>query len=145
MAKPEITGFGHIDLTVTNLEDSTRWWEEVMGFEVVHTTEREGFTVWAMLPGGLLGATSVNLVSHHERSMTKFDERTTGLDHLAFRVRDRAALQQWAEHFDALGVAHSGIQEEIGGPLIVLRDPDNIQLELAVFDPDLIGELVVNR
>jgi glyoxylase I family protein len=35
---------------------------------------------------------------------------------------------------DALDVPHSGVQEERGGPLIVLRDPDNIQLELWAFD-----------
>jgi hypothetical protein len=34
---------------------------------------------------------------------------------------------------DALGVTHSGVQDvqgDRGGPLIVLRDPDNIQIEL---------------
>jgi hypothetical protein len=30
--------------------------------------------------------------------------------------------------------SRSGVQEERGGPLIVLRDPDNIQLELWAFD-----------
>ena len=40
----------------------------------------------------------------------------------------------WAQHLDELGITHSGVQEERGGPLIVLRDPDNIQLELWAFD-----------
>jgi hypothetical protein len=33
---------------------------------------------------------------------------------------------------DSLGVTHSGVQDiqDRGGPLIVLRDPDNIQVEL---------------
>jgi hypothetical protein len=42
-------------------------------------------------------------------------------------------LEAWAAHLDALGVQHTGIQDaegNTGGPLIVLRDPDNIQLEL---------------
>jgi hypothetical protein len=29
------------------------------------------------------------------------------------------------------------VQEENGGPLIVFRDPDNIQLELFAFEPAL--------
>ena len=37
-----------------------------------------------------------------------------------------------------MGVEHSGIQEENGGPLIVFRDPDNIQLELWAFSWDLV-------
>jgi glyoxylase I family protein len=38
-----------------------------------------------------------------------------------------------AERLDSLGVMHSGVQNiqgNRGGPLIVLRDPDNIQVEL---------------
>jgi hypothetical protein len=46
-----------------------------------------------------------------------------GLDHFALRVPDRAAPDAWAEHLERVGVEHSGIQEENGGPLIVFRDP----------------------
>jgi glyoxylase I family protein len=56
---------------------------------------------------------------------------------LALRVPDRDALNAWAKHLDDLGIAHSGVQEENGGPLIVFRDPDNIQLEVWAFDSDL--------
>jgi hypothetical protein len=43
-------------------------------------------------------------------------------------------LEEWVGHLDALGVKHSAIQEELGGPLVVFRDPDNIQLELHAVD-----------
>jgi hypothetical protein len=33
---------------------------------------------------------------------------------------------------------HSGIKEEVGGPLITLSDPDNVQVELWVFDPTMV-------
>jgi hypothetical protein len=52
---------------------------------------------------------------------------------VAFRVSDLAALETWANHLDSLGATHSGVQDiqgNRGGPLIVLRDPDNIQVEL---------------
>ena len=48
-------------------------------------------------------------------------------------MSDLAALEAWAKRLDALGVTHSGVQDvqgDRGGPLIVLRDPDNIQIEL---------------
>jgi hypothetical protein len=55
----------------------------------------------------------------------------------ACRVRlvagTRAALEAWEERLDALGVTHSGVQDlhgQRGGPFIVLRDPDNIQIDL---------------
>jgi glyoxylase I family protein len=135
MATPRIEGFGHIDLTVTDGECSARWWADVLGFRLVLEVERPGFRVWSMLhPSGV----SVNLVTHEDPAAELFDERAVGLDHLAFNVRDRATLEQWARHFDQLGVAHSEIKDENGGPLMTLRDPDNIQLELHALDLDLV-------
>ena len=113
---PAINGFGHIDFTVTDVERSARWWEEVMGFQLVAQEERSGFTVWNVFHPSFLAI---------------------GLD--------RAALDAWAKHFDDLGVEHSGVREENGGPLITFRDPDNIQLELWAFDPDLVKLSPVER
>ena len=135
MARPEITGFGHIDLTVTDPERSVRWWEQVMGFRLVDHYERPGRKGWAMWHRT---GVPVGLMIHDERVSDEFNERAVGLDHLAFRVSDRAALEEWAQHLDQLGVSHSGIQEERGGPLIVFRDPDNIQLEVWAFDPSMV-------
>ena len=135
MSTPAIDGFGHIDLTVTDGERSVRWWEEVLGFKQIGTFEKPGFKGWNMLhPSHLV----VSVMTHDDRRTDRFDERTVGLDHLAFRVSDRATLDEWAKHLDGLGVSHSGVQEERGGPLIVFRDPDNIQLELWVLDPQLV-------
>jgi catechol 2,3-dioxygenase-like lactoylglutathione lyase family enzyme len=139
---PAIKGFGHIDLTVTDVERSVRWWEEVMGFELVAQSDRTDFKLWNVIhPSGL----AIGLMSHTNPITDRFDERAVGLDHIALRVPDRTALEAWAKHLDDLGIAHSGVQEENGGPLIVFRDPDNIQLELWAFDPDLVVRSPVVR
>ena len=135
MRAPRIEGFWHIDLTVSDGERSASWWSEVLGFKVVLKVERPGFRVWSMLhPSGL----SVGLMMHDDAPAGTFDERSTGLDHLAFNVRDRATLESWVTHFDSLGVAHSEIKDENGGPLLTVRDPDNIQLELHALDLSLV-------
>jgi glyoxylase I family protein len=136
---PPISGFGHIDLTVTDVERSREWWERVMGFSLVNVVDKPEYTIRTMLhPCGV----AVTLMGHSRLATDRFDERAVGLDHFALRVPERASLEAWAEHLDALGIEHSGIQDEIGGPLIVLRDPDNIQLEVWAFDPD---QVTVNR
>jgi glyoxylase I family protein len=99
---PAMNGFGHIDLTVTDGERSAHWWQTVLGFQLVATTER---------PDSYF---TVGLVMHNERVTDRFDERAVGLDHLAMRVSDRAALETWAIHLDGLGIEHSGVQEESG-------------------------------
>ena len=132
---PAINGFGHIDLTVTDGERSVRWWEQVMGFKRVAHRETPGLKVWNVYHPSFL---PIGFVEHSNRVSDRFDERAVGLDHLALRVPDRAALETWAKHLDDLGIAHSGVHDENGGPLIVFRDPDNIQLELWAYDPDLV-------
>jgi glyoxylase I family protein len=131
---PAINGFGHIDLTVTDVERSARWWERVMGFKLVNREERPGFKVWNVYHPSFL---AIGLVAHANPATDRFDERAVGLDHLALRVPDRTALDAWVKHLDDLGIAHSDVHDERGGPLIVLRDPDNIQLELWAFEPNL--------
>jgi catechol 2,3-dioxygenase-like lactoylglutathione lyase family enzyme len=133
VATPRIEGLGHIDLTVTDGERSARWWHEVLGFELVVEVEQPAFHVWGMLHRS---GVYVGLMTHVGTIGAAFDERAVGLDHLALNVADRSALEAWAKHLDDLGVPHSGIKEENGGPLITLRDPDNIQLELHAYDPD---------
>jgi catechol 2,3-dioxygenase-like lactoylglutathione lyase family enzyme len=101
-----------------------------MGFKLLVEWEQPGHHGWTMLhPSGL----AVTAITHQEGEVRSFDERRVGLDHVAFQVDDLAVLEAWAEHLDALGVTHTGTQDldgGLGGPLIVLRDPDNIQIEL---------------
>jgi catechol 2,3-dioxygenase-like lactoylglutathione lyase family enzyme len=131
MDAPGITGFGHIDLTVADAKQSAEWWERVLGFNVVNVMEGANGTYYSMLhPCGVavIARTPSQLVTD------RFDDRAIGLDHLAFAVADRETLEAWARHLDSCGVAHSGLLEENGGPVLVFRDPDNIQLEFHAID-----------
>ena len=135
MELPAMNGFGHIDLTVTDVDRSVRWWEEVMGFRLIHTRDRPDFKLCTVIhTSGFF----VGLMQHTNGLPDRFDERAVGLDHLALRVPDRASLEAWAQRLDDLGVENSGVQDESAGPLIVFRDPDNIQLELWVFESERV-------
>jgi glyoxylase I family protein len=130
MTAQAILGLGHLDFTVTDGDRAMRWWEEVMGFKLLSEWGHAGYRGWTMThPCGLV----VTALTHAEGDCSAFDERRVGLDHVAFRVSDLTDLEAWANRLDALGVTHSGVQDvegRRGGPLIVLRDPDNIQIEL---------------
>jgi glyoxylase I family protein len=59
-----------------------------------------------------------------------FSEFRTGLDHIAFTVSSRDELEAWQSVLGEKGVTFSPIAETPIGTVVVLRDPDNIQLEL---------------
>ena len=124
---PEHMGISHIDLTVLDCERAADWWQDVMGFTLVHRTSGETFETRSLVhPSGV----AVTVMTHDGTpELGAFDERRVGLDHLAFRVADRDELQRWVSHLDAKGVTHSGIIDIGSGPTLIFRDPDNRQLE----------------
>ena len=121
---PAIT---HVAVTVTDLGASEAWYTKVLGVKPVLDEDTGPFRHVVYL----LGNTLLGLHGFPDLASTEpFNERTPGLDHIAFGVESRADLVEWAARFDELGVAHSGIVDASYGSGLSFRDPDNIALEL---------------
>jgi catechol 2,3-dioxygenase-like lactoylglutathione lyase family enzyme len=129
---PKLTGVSHVELTVTDLDRSVRWYQQVLGFDVVlvETDEPDFFAgrVTSLLRSDCNVA--VGLVQHADGDSGSFSEFRTGLDHLALSADSRDDLQEWADHFRAHGVDQSPIRDMPYASVLVFRDPDGIQLEL---------------
>ena len=104
---PEFPSLAHIAVTVTDLDRSTTWYTALFGSDPVLDEDEEGgafhHTVYALSDGHLFG-----LHTHTEPTGAGFDERNTGLDHVAFACRGRGELQQWADRLTELGISHQG-------------------------------------
>ena len=121
-----LDGIHHVTLTVSDLDRSVAWYTDVLGFTESHRVEVNGMAKAMLTRDGLL----LTLTDHrHLADPGPFSERRTGLDHLAFAVADRVALEAWADRLDALGVARDEVTRGRSGDLIAFRDPDNIALE----------------
>ena len=128
----------HMALTVTDVEASVQWYEEIFGLRFKMDVPHEGGV------GKLLADDSMQLVivlhRHDSNDLSAFAETVTGLDHVGFMVPMRADLEAWQEHLESKGVVQSEpaakpltqapIADESYGSVLVFRDPDNIQLEL---------------
>lgn len=130
MADTPMTGLHHVAINVRDVEKAVQWYSDVLGFAALFPYNTEQFQRQIMRHpcGAVIGLT------RHDSSDgdAEFNERVTGLDHIAFGVGSREELEAWAKRLDAAGVAHSGLKETpaTGSVLIAFRDPDNIQLEL---------------
>ena len=131
---PSLHALHHIGLSVTDVARSENWYSEVFGFERVmvetHHGGGGGYAVVLNRPGTPI---FIGLDHHAAGDGSVFDERRTGLDHVAIGVTERAELDSWVDHLDALGVAHSDVNdvtEPFPFATLIVRDPDNIQLEL---------------
>jgi catechol 2,3-dioxygenase-like lactoylglutathione lyase family enzyme len=128
----------HLALTVTDVNTSVGWYEDVFGVRFqVDVPHRGG-------AGKLLADDTRQLMivlhRHDTNDGTMFGETTTGLDHAGFMVPSRSDLEAWQGHLEANGVVRADtadkpltqapIADEPYGSVLVFRDPDNIQLEL---------------
>ena len=125
---PAFPPIAHAAVTVTDLERSTAWYGALFAASPVLDEDEQigGYhhTVFELEGGQLFG-----LHLHPGTTGGEFDERRTGLDHVAFACRDRAELASWADRLDELGIEHGGIVDAHYGSGVSFRDPDGIALE----------------
>lgn len=119
-----ITAMSHVQLLVSDVEASARWYRAVLGLDLYAHDLDVGYVALRQPAAAfvvVLTRAADNGGSHAR------DDR---LDHLAFAVSDVDALRAWATHLTALGIDHDGVVLEQGRPSLQLRDPDGIAIEL---------------
>jgi len=163
-AAGRITGMNHIQLVVRDIDVSTRFYRDVLGFKVIRTQGEYsppmppgGEHAWCVprnyffqLPNGtFLSLIQVDGASRADQSVwtpsfwpgvANPPSRPQKLDHMAFDVPGRADLEWFQEHLRASGVVVSEIVERLEKPRFVksiyFYDPDGIPLEIATWDWD---------
>lgn len=144
-----LQSFSHVGICVTDLDVSTRFYTEVLGFrqlfdsefrdELVATMEADGEFTSRMLSRGDL---RLELLSWKDRDVSGDGERRSmtarGITHLAFRVESVDDLFELAEQYG--GTAHPLTKTDLGAVQVVyLTDPDGVRIECMAGVPDLAG------
>lgn len=124
-----MSGINHTAITVTDLDRSRAWYQEVFGMSALMEDTHPDGTGYFVLLGNPALSVLVGLHAHPANQGEAFAESRTGLDHVGFTVSDHAELEAWAARLAELGVAHAPVNDQAGYSVVVFRDPDNIQLE----------------
>jgi glyoxylase I family protein len=125
---PELAATHHTAITVTDLEASVAWYEQVFGFtKLMEGPHPGGYAIMVTVPG-----TQVVMAIHRHDANEgeRFAETRTGLDHIGWSVPRREDLDAWETRLTELGVHFTPTVDLEGGSVLVFRDPDNIQFEL---------------
>ena len=125
---PEWAKISHTSFSVRDAEASAAWLQRVLGLEELNRVEGDGWHGILLIHPA--SATLLEYQQHEAHRGERFDPRRTGLDHVGFQVPSRAALDDWLDHFEALGVEHSPIADRDYGAVLTFRDTDGIQLEM---------------
>jgi glyoxylase I family protein len=124
---PKHVGFSHVSLSVRDLDTSTTWYGDVLGFSIIDKVEHTVYREHVMVhPSGAI----LCLQNHHANAGESFSPERTGMDHIGFRVMERAELDEWTAVFADKGITHSPIVDAEYGSVLCFRDPDGVQLEM---------------
>lgn len=129
------SSIAHVRLTVTDIERSRQFYESVFGwpvlFEVPENADEKTRERFGFLFGGVVYDLGGTLLGLRPVATDRFDENRAGLDHIAFRLANKAELDSAAAHLDGIGVQHEPIKDIGPSYILEFRDPDNIALELS--------------
>jgi len=122
-----MTGLSHVQLVVTDVSTSARWYADALGLEPYAEDRGVGYIALRHRGSRMVVVLTSGAGAGRDGS----------LDHLAFAVPDGGALRSWADHLSHIGIDHPGVVMENGNPSLQLRDPDGIAIELVA--PGLQG------
>jgi catechol 2,3-dioxygenase-like lactoylglutathione lyase family enzyme len=124
-----VSAIHHLALVVTDLQRSTTFYQEILGFNPLIDMGTRVITS----NGNIILALTLPSAPGEKPANDRFDENRVGIDHLSFSISSHAEMENAVRVLDAKGISHGEIKD-LGPalPLYVLafRDPDNIQLEL---------------
>src|ERR1700712_1331686 len=138
MAHIDSTGFAHVRLTVTDIERSKKFYDDVFGWPIAidasGSVNEPGTTESAEKFYGGVGYQTPQGTLFGLRPVgdAQFDSTRTGLDHVSFAVADRAALEAAQTALRGAGIAHGEIKDltDAGMAILSIQDPDDINIEL---------------
>ena len=124
----QLEGIDHVALAVRNVEQSAKWYADVLGFE------RRYQEMWGGMPTFMAkGNTAIALfpLRNHDSTSTSHTGRM-GMLHLAFRA-DRENFLGAQQELRKRGIKFEFQDHEISHS-IYFRDPDGHELEITTYD-----------
>jgi len=126
----DISGFSHVAIRVTDLQQARRFYVDVLGLPVA--LELEG-VVLVKVGDALMG---IRGDASETTAGDRFDPHRVGLDHVSFAVATVAKLEQMQKRLDAAKIPNDGVHDEpaLNAKGLVFYDPDGIAIELYAFN-----------
>ena len=128
--QPTLASLDHLVLTVTDISETCRFYEDILGMTATRFVPADGSTRWALS----FGSQKINLHQAGAEFDPKAIHPTPGSADLCFL--SETPLPAWQDHLAAKGIAiNEGPVPRTGatGPIlsIYIRDPDGNLIEIS--------------
>ncbi|WP_202976060.1 VOC family protein [Rothia uropygialis] len=127
MAIPSLSGIHHVKIPVSDIDQSRRWYEAVLGLQVNHNFKDDDGVVRGVA-GTLTSPEGDAFLSIALRQNPKVVEAIHGFDPLSLFVPHHDELAAWKEHLVRLG--YDSPESTPNGNVLLLHDPDGIEIRI---------------
>lgn len=128
-----ITGLGPIFFRVNKLDGMSKVLTQIM--DMRHTQSESSYHLYEMGDGGNGASVILETVS-----LPLAYQGYGGVHHVAFRIEDRAELDQWIQRLNSVGVGHSGFVDRFYFKSLYTRLYPGILFEFATEGPGFIDD-----
>lgn len=129
-----ITGLGPIHIRVSKIDYFQQVLEKVLGFtEIDQTGEQYLYEVGE-------GGNGAQIIAHHNQVSPDGRQGYGTVHHVAFRVHDREALEEWIDYLPKFGLQTSGYVDRHFFESLYARVTPHILFEWATDGPGFMGD-----
>jgi glyoxalase family protein len=129
----ELGGLHHVTAVTTEASENVAFYTEVLGLRLVKkTVNQDDVSAYHLFYGDDLGRPGTE-VTFFDWPHLRIAPNRAGAGEISateLRVPGREALEFWTERLSEFGVAHGGIEERNGRPLLSFTDPEGQRLRL---------------
>ena len=118
----------HVAITVSNIENSIKWYREVLGLERYYEGEWDGVPIMMGKGGTCIALFKVK----SENPNPAPDRNTIAMMHLAFRA-DRGNFELAQKSLNDAGISFRFSDHDISHS-IYFRDPDGHEIEITTYE-----------
>lgn len=114
------TGIDHVNLKVKNLSESIKFWEKLLGFQVLEDMPEIG--------GAIIGTKEAKLALYEKADLGSVAKQ--GFSHVCFHIKNFDQAKQFCED-NGIPVLHDGIIVWPKSRSLYIQDPNGYEIELA--------------
>ncbi|MDQ3226470.1 MAG: ring-cleaving dioxygenase [Chloroflexota bacterium] len=133
----ELGGLHHVTAVTSDAPGNLDFYTNALGLRLVKkTVNQDDVSAYHLFYGDETGSPGTEVTFFDWAGMGPNRPGTGGIVEIGLRVPDRAALDWWTRHFDALGVPHGGVEAIAGYDTIRFADPEGQRLALVAGGSD---------
>lgn len=129
----QLYGLHHVTAITASAARNVAFYTQLLGMRLVKkTVNQDDVSAYHLFYADAQGSPGTDLTFFDWPNVGANQNGAGSIARVALRVEGQESLAWWAQRLSGAGVAHSGVVQEDGSPMLRFSDPEGLELELNV-------------